>query len=132
MIMISISITIQITTLGNRSYLFPSDRLPLKSMEQSLSMDKIELSHTLGNSAPIFYLFSKILFLLDFEKLYFFPQLHRQNTFQHLIKNLLLIYKQCREEHTIKKYQQYLKTWKEQATENQVCFLPGEPVHVAL
>ena len=42
------------------------------------------------------------------------PQLHRQNTFQHLIKNrlLFLIYKQRREENTIKKYQQYLKLGK--------------------
>ena len=58
------------------------------------------------------------------------PQLHRQNTFQPLIKNLPLIYKQCREENTIKKYQQYLKTWKECTTENQVCFLPVELVYV--
>ena len=28
------------------------------------------------------------------------------------------------------KYQQYLKTWKECTTENQVCFLPGELVYV--
>ena len=42
MIMTSIYITVQRTTLGSRSYLFLSNRLPLKSMEQSLSMDKIE------------------------------------------------------------------------------------------
>ena len=80
------------------------------------------LTHTSQNSS--------IFFLLDFVKLYLLPQLHRQNTFQHLIKNLPLIYKQCREENTIKKYQQYLKTWKECTTENQVCFLPGELVYV--
>ena len=60
------------------------------------------------------------------------PQLRHQNTFQHLIKNLPLTYKQCREENTIKKYKQYFKIWKEWATTHQVCFLPAEPIHVAL
>ena len=60
------------------------------------------------------------------------PQLRHQNTFQHRIENLPLIYKQCREENTIKKYQQYFKIWKEWATTHQVCFLPAEPIHVAL
>ena len=60
------------------------------------------------------------------------PQLRHQNTFQHLIQNLPLIYKQCREENTIKKYQQYFKIWKEWATAHQVYFLPAEPMHVAL
>ena len=41
-LMIMITIYITSTTLGSKSYLFLSDRLPLKSMEQSLSMDKIE------------------------------------------------------------------------------------------
>ena len=67
------------------------------------------LTHTLGNSAPNFNKFSIIFFLSDFERLYLLPQLHHQNTFQRLIKNLPLIYKQCREENMIKKYQQYFK-----------------------
>ena len=62
-----------------------------------------------------------MFFLLDFVKLYLWPQHHDQNTFQHLIKNLPLTYKQCQEENTIKKYQQYLKTWKEWAAAHQVC-----------
>ena len=64
-----------------------------------------------------------IFFFLDFVKLYLLTQLHPQNTFQHLIQNLPLIYKQCREENTIKKskkYQQYFKTWKEWATAHQL------------
>ena len=73
-----------------------------------------------------------MFFLLDFVKLYLLPQLHRQNTFQHLIKNLPLIYKQRREENTIKKYQQYLKTWKEWATAHQVCFLPAELMYASV
>ena len=48
MIMISMYITVQSTTLGSRSYLFLSDRLPLKSMDQSPSMDKIELPQCSG------------------------------------------------------------------------------------
>ena len=60
------------------------------------------------------------------------PQLRYQNIFQHLIKNLPLIYKQCREENTIKNYEQYFTTWKEWATAHQVCFLPSEPMDVAL
>ena len=42
MIMISIYISVQSTTLSCRSYLFLSDRLPLISMEQLLYIDKIE------------------------------------------------------------------------------------------
>ena len=72
------------------------------------------------------------MFILDFVKLYLLPQISHQNTFQHLTQNLPLIYEQCREENTIKKYQQYFKNWKEWATTNQVCFLPAEPIHVAL
>ena len=49
-----------------------------------------------------------------------------------MIKNLPLIYKQCREENTIKNYEQYFKTWKEWATAHQDCFLPSEPMDVAL
>ena len=43
-----------------------------------------------------------------------------------------MIYKQCQEENTIKNYQQYFKISKEWATTHQVCFLPAEPIHVAL
>ena len=68
-----------------------------------------------------------MFFILDFLKMYLLQQLRHQNTFQHLIQNLPLIYRQRREEITIKKYQQYFKTWKE-----WVCFLPAEPMYVVL
>ena len=73
-----------------------------------------------------------MFFILDFVKLYLLPQLRHLNTFQHLIQNLPLTYKQCREGNTIKKCQQYFKTWKECAAAHQVCFLPAETMHVAL
>ena len=137
--MISIYITVQSTTLGSRSYLFLSDRLPLKSMEQSLSMDKIERPQCSGRYIFDSYLgkfCTQLLLILNnifpFRLKTLLPQLHRQNTFQRVIKNLPLIYKQCREENTVKKYQQYLKTWKECTTKNQVCFLPGELVYSTL
>ena len=139
--MISIYISVQSTTLSCRSYLFLSDRLPLISMEQLLCIDKIErpqcsgrciFDSYLGKFSTQLLLILNHIFLLDFVKLYLLPQLHRQNTFQPLIKNLPLIFKKFREENTIKKYQRYLKTWKECTTENHVCFLPGRLVHVAL
>ena len=140
MIMTSIYITFQSTTLGSRSYLFLSDHLSLKSMEQSLSMDKIERLQCSSR-----YIFGSYLgkfctqLLLIISNI--FPFRLRKITSsatttppKHIPafdkKNIPLIYKQCREETTIKKYQQYLKTWKECFTENQVCFLPGELVYV--
>ena len=138
--MISIYITVQSTTLGNRSYLFRSNRLPLKSMKQPLSMDNLKLPQYSGgyiltftkeNTAPNFYKFS-IFFHLDFLKLHLLPKLHCQSTFHHLIKNLPVIYKQRREENTIKKYQQYLNNLERVGSARKVFFLPAELMYAAL
>ena len=134
MIMTSIYITFQSTTLGSRSYLFLSDHLPLKSMEQSLSMDKIERLQCCGRSIFDSYLQKfciQLLLILN----HIFPfrlktvSLATTTPPKHIPafdKNFPLIYKQCREKNTIKKYQQYLKTWKECTIENQVSFLVSQ------
>ena len=52
---------------------------------------------------------SQYFFILNFIKLYLFPQLDHQNILQHLIQNRPLICKQCQEENTIKKTSNILK-----------------------
>ena len=101
-------------------------------MESSSIFWSLEFHSHLGKVCTQLLLILNNIFHFRLRKTVSVAQLRHQNTFQHMIQNLPLIYKQCREENTIKKYQQYFKTWKEWATAHQVCFLPAEPMHVAL
>ena len=51
---------------------------------------------------------------------------------RHLVQQLPAIYKNCRANSTIKKYQQYFNAWRKWATELNVSFLPGNPLHIGL
>ena len=51
---------------------------------------------------------------------------------RHLVQQLPAIYKNCRANNTIKKYQQYFNAWRKWATDLNVSFLPGNPLHIGL
>ena len=48
------------------------------------------------------------------------------------MQQLPAIYKNCRANDTIKKYQQHFNTWRKWATDLNVSFLPGNPLHIGL
>ena len=51
---------------------------------------------------------------------------------RHLVQQLPAIYKNYRANNTIKKYQEYFNAWKKWATDLNVSFLPGNPLHIGL
>ena len=51
---------------------------------------------------------------------------------RHLVQQLPAIYKNCRVNNTIKKYQQYFNAWRKWVTDLNVSFLPGNPLHIGL
>ena len=51
---------------------------------------------------------------------------------RHLVQQLPVIYKNCRANNTIKKYQQYFNAWRKWGTDLNVSFLPGNPLHIGL
>ena len=51
---------------------------------------------------------------------------------RHLVQQLPAIYKNCRANNTIKKYQQYFNAWRKWATDLNVSFLRGNPLHIGL
>ena len=48
------------------------------------------------------------------------------------MEQLPAIYKNSRANNTIKKYQQYFNAWRKWATDLNVSFLPGNPLHIGL
>ena len=125
--MISIYIAVESTTLGNKIISiqsFAPEKYGIATFHGQSRTTLVFWSLHFDSYLGKFYtqlLLILNVFPLRLRKTVSLATTPRPKTFQHLIKNLPLTYKQCQEENTIKKYQQYLKTWKEWATAHQVC-----------
>ena len=86
----------------------------------------------INDSCLLIIIFIAFLIFIDFIKATVAQTVNTPVQIRHLAQQLPAIYKNCGANNTIKKYQQYFNAWRKWATDLNVSFLPGNPLHIGL